>query len=500
MVKRSRRLRLPVVLALTVCYCLLVLVYGHRIPSKSLYSPLAYLAIVLSALWWGRKGALMAGVFALAGFAPRLWHVGIPDFWGDVARSVSFFVVAGGLGMMRDRAVQAFHAKRESDRKYQDIVEKSLAGIFVYRDERVLYTNSRLKELVGIQDEDLAGWLFWEFILEEDKPKVRARLAGREAGITSDLHYQCRLARRDGHTVWVDVVSARVEYEGKPAILVNMYDITQQKEIERRGKELSRLARRQEEQLVHSTRLAEMGEMAAGIAHELNQPLTGIKNYAKNAMYMIEQEMNEPEELKGNLQLISTQVDRASKIIGQMRELARRSERQFAPVDVNQKLRETVEFVMPQMRLSGVEVTLNLASGIPQVMGDGLRLEQVFLNLLTNARQAMEDTHERCLAISSRHEPQSDRPVVIEIRDTGKGFPPESAQRLFAPFYTTKQSRHGTGLGLSISLGIIEDHRGVIQAQGEPGRGAAFTVRLPAHDSREMETTPIPETEDGISA
>jgi histidine kinase len=228
--------------------------------------------------------------------------------------------------------------------------------------------------------------------------------------------------------------------------------------------------------------------MAAGIAHELNQPLTGIKNYAKNALYMIEQGTGNQEEVKGNLQLISTQVDRASKIIGQMRELARRTERHFAPVDINQKLRETVEFVIPQMRLSGVETKLALSEDLPEVMGDGLRLEQVFLNLLMNARQAMEKAHQRHLTITTRHDPNSEWPVVIEIADTGKGFAPESAQRLFAPFFTTKEAGHGTGLGLSISLSIIKDHQGTIEAKGEVGRGATFTVRLPARDPRQGPT------------
>ncbi len=238
------------------------------------------------------------------------------------------------------------------------------------------------------------------------------------------------------------------------------------------------LARKQEEQLVHSTRLAELGEMAAAISHELNQPLTGIRNYARNAFYMIEKGLGGEEDVKGNLRLISEQVDRAAKIINQMRELTRRADRTSAGVDINGVVRESMEFLLPQMRLSEVEVTLALASDLPLVWGDRIRLAQVFLNLLTNARQAMDGAPERRLSIASRRDPLADRPVVIEVTDTGRGFSEETARALFQPFYTTRKGGHG--LGLSISRTIVQDHGGTIEASGRPGAGASFTIRLPA--------------------
>jgi C4-dicarboxylate-specific signal transduction histidine kinase len=279
----------------------------------------------------------------------------------------------------------------------------------------------------------------------------------------------------------VDVRAAKVQFDGSEALAFSVYDITGFKEGEERRRELSRLARHQEDQLVHSTRLAEMGEMAAGVAHELNQPLTGIKNFARNAYFMLEEGAGGLDEVKENLRLISGQVDRAAKIISQMRELARHTERQFAPVEVNSILRETVEFLTPQMKLSSVDIEVRLVDGLPLVFADRIRLEQVFLNLLTNARQATEDSVERRVYVRTRHEPDTELPVVVEIADTGKGFTPEVAERLFTPFFSTKKARHGTGLGLSISLTIIKDHQGTIVANGAPGKGASFTVRLPAH-------------------
>jgi len=218
--------------------------------------------------------------------------------------------------------------------------------------------------------------------------------------------------------------------------------------------------------------------MAAAISHELNQPLTGIRNYARNAFYMIEKGLGGEEDVKGNLRLISEQVDRAAKIINQMRELTRRTDQTSAGVDINGVVRESLEFLLPQMRLSEVEVTLALAPDLPPVWGDRIRMAQVFLNLLTNARQAMDGAAERRLRIVSRRDPSADRPVVIEVADTGRGFSEETARSLFQPFYTTRKGGHG--LGLSISRAIVQDHGGTIEASGRPGAGASFTIRLPA--------------------
>ena len=218
--------------------------------------------------------------------------------------------------------------------------------------------------------------------------------------------------------------------------------------------------------------------MAAEISHELNQPLTGIRNYARNAFYMLEKRLGGEDEVKANLRLISEQVDRAARITNRMRELTRRTDRHEAALDVNSVLRETVDFLMPQMRLSQVEVALELAPDLPAVRGDRTRLSQVFLNLLTNARHAMEAAAVRRLVVRSRREGAAALPVVVEVADTGVGFSAESGRRLFQPFFTTKESGHG--LGLSISRAIVVDHGGAIEARGAPGEGASFTVRLPA--------------------
>jgi PAS domain S-box-containing protein len=456
-------------------------VYGRLVfHTDRAYTHVMYLPIALAGFWWGLRGLPVALLMAAVVIAFRLpaWEAG--SLAVDLIRIFFFFTVALTIGLLRRRGLRAEQALRQSEEKYRLLVEKNLTGILVLQGGRIRFANQRFAEMIGREAGELPGADFPALVGEEDRQAAEELLAGQTPEPPGDRRLECRFARPDGKTVWAQLSVSSASYEGGPALLVNVCNITSQKEAEEHHRRLADLARRQEEQLEHSTRLAELGEMAAAISHELNQPLTGIRNYARNAFYMIEKSVGSSEEVKANLRLISEQVDRASKIINQMRELARRSDRHFTALDVNSIIRESVEFLLPQMRLSGVEIRLDLDRNLSAILGDRIRLAQVFLNLLTNARQAMEGSPERRLAIRTYQDGTADRPVVAEIADTGKGFSPEEAGKLFVPFFTTKKSGSGTGLGLSISRSIIKDHRGTIEASGSPGAGATFRIRLPA--------------------
>ena len=447
--------------------------------STTVWIHFAYVPIVLAGMWFGWLGL---GVAALQGgvlLVLRLCGVGIGDAWTDAVRIGLFLAVGACVGGLAQRLRAATRACEVSGENYRALFERSLAGVAVYRDERVVLSNRRFDEMLGYGADEAVGKSIWEVIHPDDHAAVRTQIERRRRGEAHDLHYETRFLHRDGRAVWVDLASSSVHYDGRPGILVNAYDITTRKEAEARRGELAELAQEQGEQLVHSVRLAELGEMAAAVAHELNQPLTSIRTFAKNAAYMLENQAGEPGEVKHNLLRISEQVDRAARIIGQMRQLARRSEPVAAPVDLNAVLTEALDFVSHRMRLSGIEVRFEPSRELPEVQGDRLRLEQVFLNLLTNARQAMEPSSERRLTVTTRFEAGRPCPAVVEIADTGVGFAADDAARLFAPFFTTKKPGQGTGLGLSISLTIVKDHGGTIEAAGAPGRGATFTVRLP---------------------
>ncbi|MFC1597354.1 ATP-binding protein [Planctomycetota bacterium] len=491
---RDRRALLQVVaVALLVAGYAALGAYLHlALHIDIVYSHAAYVPIVLAGMWWGRRGLVVAGVVACLPVCFRILGAVNAPLWSDVVRIFFFLAVAAAVCELSEKVRAGQKALRISEQEYRLIVEKSLAGILVYRKDETLYANPRIGEMLGYAPENVMAMAVWDLIADEDLPKVRELVKRREEEGFSDLHYECRLIRADGTRIWVDLLSSAAELEGKPAVLVNVYDITGRKQAETKRHELADLARRQEEQLVHSTRLAELGEMAAAVAHDLNQPLTGIRNFASNALYMLEEGGVSSDEVKENLQWITDQVQRAARIIDQMRDMTRKSERQFTPLMVNEIIRESIEFLSPQLKLTGVDVSLALAHGLPCIMGDRTRLEQVFLNLLTNARQAMEITNQRRLTVRTRVDADDDCCMVVEVEDTGVGFSGDESAKIFEAFYSTKKPGHGTGLGLTISQRIIKDHGGDITAEGKLGKGAKFIARLPLANSGDAEKASDP--------
>jgi len=443
------------------------------------YTHFFYIPIVLASIWWGRKGSLVGITLAVIVFSFHLFGLGMSKLWNDVARVLFFVIVALFIGTLKEKVMAGQKALQASEEKYRLLIEKSIAGIFVHRNGTILFANSHLGVIMGLDHRYIIGKSLWDFIYREDRSKVRSITDSLMNSRRSPGRYECRLIGSNGRVIWVDVASSLTDYGGEPAVMVNVYDISERKKAAEKHRELREITRKQEEQLVHSTRLAELGEMAAGISHELNQPLTGIRNFSKNALYMLENNIGNPEEIKNNLRRVSEQVDRASKIINKMREFTRRTELNFTKLDLNSIIRESVDFLMPQMRLADVKVSVDLDEHLPKITGDKIRLEQVLLNLLTNAKQAMEETQMRNLTVRTYYDAESNYPVVVEVEDSGKGFSPENSKKLFAPFFTTKETGHGTGLGLSISLSIIKDHGGYIEATGKPGKGAVFTVSIP---------------------
>ena len=400
-----------------------------------------------------------------------------------LAALLALRLVRRASGLIRAKLADARRSLAESEEAFRVLVESSSLGVLVHAEGRVLSANDVLCSMLGREPGSLAGAALETLIPAEDMARFLSLGARPGTGDSpeaelADARGEYRMIGANTGVLWVEAAAAAVTRGGVDAVQVVVSDVSARRDAEQKRRDLEELTRRQEEQLEHSTRLAELGGMAAAISHELNQPLTGIRNYARNAFYLIEKGLGGEEDVKGNLRLISEQVDRAAKIINQMRDLTRRTDRTSAGVDINGVVRESVEFLLPQMRLSEVEVTLTLAPDLPPVWGDRIRMAQVFLNLLTNARQAMDGAAERRLRIVSRRDPSVDRPVVIEVADTGRGFSEETARSLFQPFYTTRKGGHG--LGLSISRAIVQDHGGTIEASGRPGAGASFTIRLPA--------------------
>ena len=247
-------------------------------------------------------------------------------------------------------------------------------------------------------------------------------------------------------------------------------------EVKRRELEL----REKQEQLVQAGKLATLGELTTGIAHELNNPLNNIGLFVGNVIDLIELGMidEEPERTLQELNNAMQQVRKATEIISHLRTFGRAASVSHEAVVLNQVLQQSISLMQEQLRLRQIEVILHFPVGDIVVTGNAIQLEQVFINLLTNARDALASSVRKVITITCS---TSESIVSITVSDTGPGIPEGLEKRIFDPFFTTKDVGSGTGLGLSITYGIIKEHQGTITVENHPGEGAIFLIQLPLH-------------------
>ena len=249
-------------------------------------------------------------------------------------------------------------------------------------------------------------------------------------------------------------------------------------EVQRREQEL----REKQEQLVQAGKLATLGELTTGVAHELNNPLNNIGLFIGNAIDLIALGLADPnpERILQELHSALHQVRKATEIISHLRTFGRATSVSREPVSITQVIRRALSLVQEQLRLRQIEVKLRLPEEEVIVIGNAIQLEQVFINLLTNARDALAHTTRKIITIGCTKQANA---VNIRFCDTGPGIPVGLEQRIFDPFFTTKEVGAGTGLGLSITYGIIKEHQGTILVENCPDEGALFLIQLPLeHD------------------
>lgn len=244
-------------------------------------------------------------------------------------------------------------------------------------------------------------------------------------------------------------------------------------EMQRREQEL----RDKQEQLVQAGKLATLGELTTGVAHELNNPLNNIGLFLGNAIDLIELGLADRTHLLHELNSAMQQVRKATEIILHLRTFGRAATVTREPVAIGEVIRQSLMLMQEQLRLRQIEVHLDLGSKDPVIIGNPIQLEQVFINLLTNARDAVANSPTKHIHITCAREKDM---VSLTLRDSGPGIPTGLEQRIFDPFFTTKEVGAGTGLGLSITYGIIKEHQGTIAvAKTQPGEGAVFLIQLP---------------------
>src|SRR5712664_518402 len=254
-------------------------------------------------------------------------------------------------------------------------------------------------------------------------------------------------------------------------------------EMQRREQEL----RDKQEQLVQAGKLATLGELTTGVAHELNNPLNNTGLFVGNAIDLIELGMTDKGQIVRELRQAMQQVRKATEIISHLRTFGRAAPVSREPISLRQVIERALVLMREQLRLREIEVTVDLGPEEPVVVGNPIQLEQVFLNLLANARDAVSDSPRKAIRISDSVGAEG---VEVALADTGPGIPPGLERRIFDPFFTTKEVGKGTGLGLSITYGIVKEHGGTISVTSRPGEGATFLLHLPSVSAETQETFP----------
>ena len=393
----------------------------------------------------------------------------------------------------RRRGERAAGEDRAVTEKFRAVYEcVSDAIVTVDRQGHIDLVNSAMEELTGHLRQELAGRVL--DTLSTKAPTARTRPLTREVYTTPGTYEDISIETKDGAPRIVDV-SVRVVIDAQSAFSIVVFrDVTEKKRMERelltkhaelrnafvdleRANAENKAA---QESLVQAGKMAALGELAAGIAHELNQPLMSIRGYAQELEYgILPHVKGTPAEGEASLGLkeIISAADKMATIISHLRTFTRKSTEDFEVVDVSAPIEEALKMVSRQLVSRGVTVTKDFEPGAV-IYANPLSLEQVFINLTTNARDAIEATGRGAgtIAITTR----IDGPFVeVRFRDDGIGMGQGTKAKAFNPFFTTKEVGKGMGLGLSLSYGILSKVHGSIRIESEEGKGTTFVIRIP---------------------
>ncbi len=376
---------------------------------------------------------------------------------------------------------------KNSEERYRDLFANAYDLIFTLDQHlRILSINKIGPSLMGYPEAELRGRPLQEICADETWEQAEQAFAELLMG-RAIQPFELQLRRRDDERVFLEV-SARL-----------IRSSAQLREIHCIARNLTE-RRRLEEQLIHAEKLSAIGQLVAGVAHELNNPLTSVSGYTQ----LLLRDPKTPDGVRDDLKQIHTQADRAARIVQNLLVFAREHKAERLLINLNEVIRNTLSLRAYQLRVDNISVALELDANLPMTVADPYQLQQVVLNLINNAHHAMAERGSpgKITLRTGTSALAADAIVVqptqlfISVSDNGVGIPERALNKIFDPFYTTKPVGQGTGLGLSICYGIVKEHGGRIWAESEVGVGTTVTVEVPLlQDDNEIAD---PDTDDGI--
>jgi signal transduction histidine kinase/CheY-like chemotaxis protein len=311
--------------------------------------------------------------------------------------------------------------------------------------------------------------------------QARSALLERLTADGTVTDYLLRLRRADDAPIWIEITAHADPPNADRMVRIEalVRDVSERKKLDDQTRDIYH-------QLLQAEKMAALGQTISGVAHELNNPLATILAWAER----LSQKPALDDSLRRGIEAILSESERAARIVRNLLMFARKRQTTRAMVNVNQTVRETLALRSYEQRVSNITIIDALAAGLPPVLADGYQLQQVLLNLVINAEQAMVSAHGRgTLVVRSWHDANQEC-VVLEINDDGPGIPEEVQSKIFDPFFTTKAVGKGTGLGLAVVYAIVQEHGGRVRLEATPGKGASFYVELPVTGTKVLTARP----------
>jgi len=372
---------------------------------------------------------------------------------------------------------RALEILQESEKKYRMVVENANEGIIVVRDGKLAYANPRTLRILNAKETDLIGLSFLELVHPEDRGFIADRYQQRMRGEAVPDRYEFRVVGLDGKILWVNNAAVLIQWEGKPASLNFLTDITAGKLAEQEKEKL-------QAQFLQAQKMEAVGRLAGGVAHDFNNLLSAISGYSSLAMA----KLNESDPMYRDLTMVSNAAAKAANVVRQLLLFSRKQPIEPVPLNLNSTVKSLAKMLE---RLIGEDITIEIkaADDLWPIYGDEGSIEQVIMNLAINARDAMPAGGKLCITTENvkideaycrahSNGRQGDF-VRLAITDTGTGMDEKILEHLYEPFFTTKEKGKGTGLGLSVVFGIVQQHKGWVNVESRPGAGTSFTMYFP---------------------